>query len=109
MWISLAINRHLKVKGAKSPYDGDTIYWGKRIRNYPEIKPSKANLLKKQNGKCNWCKLPFSEGDRIEEDHITPRAAGGNNSLTNRQLLHKHCHEIKTKRDLKVIKLKRVV
>jgi RNA-directed DNA polymerase len=27
----VAIKRHIKVKGNKSPFDGDTLYWGKRI------------------------------------------------------------------------------
>ena len=61
-------------------------------------------MLKKQEGKCNWCELLFKEGDVIEDDHIIARKAGGNNSLNNRQLLHKHCHDEKTREDLKAIK-----
>ena len=99
-----AITRHTKVKGEASPYNGETLYWGKRMSNHPEMKKSVANLLKKQNGKCNWCGLPFQEGDKLENDHIKPVKAGGTNKLDNRQLLHKHCHDIKTKSDLKVIK-----
>ncbi len=100
----IEITRHTKVKGEISPYDGKTLYWGKRMSNHPEIKKSVANLLKKQKGKCNWCGLPFQEGDKLENDHIQPVKAGGSNQLDNRQLLHKHCHDIKTKSDLKVIK-----
>ena len=99
-----AITRHIKVRGESSPYNGETLYWGKRMSNHPEMKKSVANLLKKQNGKCNWCGLPFQEGDKLENDHIKPVKAGGSNKLENRQLLHKHCHDIKTKSDLKVIK-----
>ena len=99
-----AIQRHIKVKGNKSPFDGNTLYWGKRMSKHPELKNSVAKLLKKQDGKCNWCKLPFGEGDIIETDHITPRAAGGNKLKNNTQLLHRHCHDIKTKSDLRVIK-----
>ena len=98
------IIRHIKIKGDSSPYNGDTLYWGERMSNHPEMKKSVANLLKKQNGKCNWCGLPFQEVDKLENDHITPVKAGGNHKLENRQLLHKHCHDIKTKSDLKVIK-----
>ncbi len=54
--------------------------------------------------KCNWCELPFQEGDKFENDHILPTKAGGSNKQENRQLLHKHCHDIKTKSDLLVIK-----
>ncbi len=100
-----AISRHVKVRGNKTPYDGDTIYWAKRKGSHPELKPSTAKLLKKQNGKCNWCNLNFLDGDLIDTDHITPKQAGGNNSQDNLQLLHKHCHDAKTKSDLLVIKL----
>lgn len=100
-----AISRHVKVQGNKTPYDGDTIYWAKRKGSHSELKPSTAKLLKKQKGKCNWCNLNFLDGDSIHTDHITPKQAGGSNSFDNLQLLHKHCHDAKTKSDLKVIKL----
>ncbi len=74
------------------------------MSNHPEMKKSVAKLLREQKGKCNWCLLPFQEEDKLENDHITPVKAGGSNKLDNRQLLHKHCHDIKTKSDLKVIK-----
>jgi RNA-directed DNA polymerase len=69
------------------------------------LKPSTAKLLKKQNGKCNWCGLNFLDGDSIDTDHIIPKRAGGNNSQDNLQLLHKHCHLSKTYSDQLVIKL----
>ena len=83
----------------------ETVYTGGREKGkHPELKDFIAKMLKKQNGKCNWCQLTFQEGDVIEDDHIIPRKAGGNNSLRNRQLLHKHCHDKKTRDDLKAIK-----
>ena len=99
-----AIKRHTKVNGKSSPYDGNTLYWAKRQGKHPELKESKAKMLQKQEGKCNWCQLTFQEDDVIEDDHIIARRAGGNNSLNNRQLLHKHCHDEKTREDLKAIK-----
>ncbi|MGL5939249.1 MAG: HNH endonuclease [Waterburya sp.] len=57
--------------------------------------------------KCNWCGLTFRSEDLIETDHIIPRAIGGN-LKDNLQLLHKHCHDIKTKEDLKAIKQHKV-
>ncbi len=102
--VKTEITRHTKIKGEISPYNGDTLYWVKRMSNHPEVKKSVASLLRKQNGRCNWCLLPFQEKDKLEEDHIQPVKAGGSNKLENRQLLHKHCHDIKTKSDLKVIK-----
>ncbi len=98
-----AIQRHIKVKGNKSPYDGDTKYWASRMGKHPELKAQVAKLLKKQKGKCNLCQLTFLDGDLIETDHITPKAIGGNQK-DNLQLLHRHCHDIKTRQDLRDIK-----
>jgi RNA-directed DNA polymerase len=103
----IAIKRHIKVKGTKSPYDGDTLYWAKRKGSHPELKGSIAKMLKKQQGKCNWCGLTFRSEDLIETDHIIPKAIGVN-LKDNLQLLHKHCHDIKTKEDLKAIKKHKV-
>ena len=71
---------------------------------HPEVKASTARLLKKQKGKCNYCELTFKPGDIIETDHVVPRQAGGHKYKDNLQLLHKHCHDVKTKKDLKTIK-----
>lgn len=98
------ISRHTKVRGEASPYDGNTTYWATRMGKHPELKESVARLLKKQKGKCNLCKLTFKPGDIIERDHIVPRQAGGNKLKDNIQVLHKHCHDVKTKTDLLDIK-----
>ena len=99
-----AIIRHVKVKGDASPYDGNSNYWASRMGKHPEVKSSTARLLKKQKGKCNYCSLTFKPGDKIETDHIIPRQAGGHKFKDNLQLLHKHCHDVKTKQDLKTIR-----
>ena len=98
------IVRHVKVKGNASPYDGNNTYWASRMGKHPEVKSSIARLLKKQKGKCNYCQLTFKPEDKIERDHIIPRQAGGNKLKDNLQLLHKHCHDVKTKQDLKTIR-----
>ena len=98
------IVRHIKVKGENSPYDGNKNYWASRMGKHPEVKASIAKLLKKQKGNCNQCNLTFKPGDKIEIDHIVPKQAGGNKLKDNLQLLHKHCHDVKTKKDLKTIR-----
>jgi RNA-directed DNA polymerase len=45
------IVRHKKVKGAKSPFDGDLIYWSTRLGEHPEMDATVAKLLKRQEGK----------------------------------------------------------
>ena len=98
-----AVKRHVKVKGESSPYDGNKTYWGTRKGTHPELSDSVARLLKKQKGKCNWCDLTFQDEDLIEKDHVIPKSIAGN-IKDNLQLLHRHCHDEKTKNDLKAIK-----
>ena len=94
------IVRYVKVKGNRSPYDGDIIYWSSRLGKHPEMPNEKSYLLKKQKGKCAYCGLTFHDGDYIETDHIIPKSQGGKNIKSNKQLLHRHCHDLKTAQDL---------
>jgi len=93
------IKRHIKVKGNDSPYNGDWIYWSKRRGEYPETPTRVAKLLKEQKGICPHCGLYFTNTDIVEVDHITPKSLGGKDEYKNLQLLHKHCHDIKTTSD----------
>ncbi|WP_049802508.1 HNH endonuclease signature motif containing protein [Gloeothece verrucosa] len=68
--------------------------------SHPEMPAEKAYLLKKQKGRCAECGLHFQEGDLIETDHIIPKFKGGKNSKDNKQLLHRHCHDLKTAQDI---------
>ncbi|NER39935.1 MAG: HNH endonuclease [Oscillatoria sp. SIO1A7] len=56
-------------------------------------------MLKKQKGKCNQCGHYFMPEDLIEVDHIIPRSQGGSDKYDNLQLLHRHCHDVKTAQD----------
>src|SRR5204862_6999095 len=53
------IGRHVKVRGDKSPFDGDWKYWTSRQAYYPGISPWLALLLKRQQGKCAHCGMLF--------------------------------------------------
>jgi RNA-directed DNA polymerase len=90
------IVRHVKVKGARSPFDGDLIYWSTRLGEHPEMDATIAKLLKRQEGRCAYCSYNFMDGDLMEKDHITEKRFGGKNSKDNLQLLHRHCHDKKT-------------
>lgn len=90
---------HEKVKGQKSPYDGDYIYWASRMGKHPQTPSRLASLLKKQKGKCEHCNLYFYDSDLIEIDHIKPIHQGGKDDHSNLQALHRHCHDDKTNHD----------
>src|SRR5712692_9449585 len=87
------IQRHVKVRGSASPYDGNLLYWSKRLKSHPLLGGTLGKLLQKQQGKCRWCELLFQDGDLIEVDHITPRSQGGGEELSNKFALHRHCHD----------------
>jgi RNA-directed DNA polymerase len=90
---------HTKVKGTKSPFDGDWRYWSSRRGEYPGTPTRVAKLLKRQKGKCTRCGLYFKGEDVLEIDHIVPKAERGKNQYKNLQLLHRHCHHEKTAED----------
>ena len=93
------IVRHVRVRGGKSPYDGDLPYWAARLGKHPQLSTTVAKLLKVQKGKCKHCGLTFREGDLWEVDHVIPRSSGGESGYSNLQLLHRHCHDTKTASD----------
>jgi RNA-directed DNA polymerase len=93
------IVRHVKVKGEASPYDGNLKYWSSRLGEQPGVPSKISKLLKKQKGKCAHCGLFFREEDIVEMDHIIPKSKGGKDTYKNLQLLHRHCHDVKTASD----------
>jgi RNA-directed DNA polymerase len=90
------IQYHVKVKGTRSPYDGDWRYWSTRLGRHPTISPRVARLLKTPGGRCSACGLYFTDDDTFEVDHVIPKTQGGRRRLDNLQLLHRHCHRRKT-------------
>ena len=93
------IERHKKIEGTRSPFDGNWRYWSERRGSYPGVTKRVATLTKNQKGKCARCGLYFKDGDVQEVDHIIPKAEGGKNEYKNFQLLHRHCHHKKTAED----------
>ncbi|MBX3042021.1 MAG: group II intron reverse transcriptase/maturase [Bdellovibrionaceae bacterium] len=93
------IVRHVKVQGTKSPYDGNWIYWSSRQGKHPQTSAKMAFLLKRQKGRCSHCGLFFKDGDLLEIDHIIPRSVRRVDGYNNLQVLHRHCHDLKTAQD----------
>jgi len=90
-YADMPIQRHVKVMGQKSPYDGDWPYWIDRLGKDPS-KPNRViALLKRQASRCILCGLRFMTEDLLEVHH-----RNGNhhdNTPANLVLLHGHCHD----------------
>lgn len=94
------IRRHVQVRGAASPYDGNLLYWARRLKEHPLTGTSRGKLLQRQHGKCAHCGLLFKdERDLLEVDQVLPAARGGTYTYSNMQLLHRHCHDQKSASD----------
>jgi RNA-directed DNA polymerase len=82
-------NKHISVKGNKSPYDGDMSYWSERKSKLYNGSTSKA--IKKQDRKCIACGLTFIGEEKIHLHHID-----GNHDNWDKQNLvaiHESCHD----------------
>ena len=99
----ITIHRHIKVQRDRSPYDGDWSYWASRLGEYPQISPTVATLLKKQQGKCPECGLYIRSEDEFEIDHVIPLTEGGFRGINNQQILHFECHKKKNGEDMRRI------
>ncbi len=82
-------NRHVLVKGVKSPYDGDLVYWSQRNSKLYEGTTSKC--LKKQHHSCGCCGLKLTSEERVHLHHID----GNHNNwkLKNLIAVHESCHD----------------
>jgi 5-methylcytosine-specific restriction endonuclease McrA len=88
--ISYSINKFINVKGNKSPFDGDLVYWSKRNSKYyngPTVK-----TLKRNNYRCHLCNQYLHNEEKIELHHVN----GNHNNWKpkNLQVLHQSCHDI---------------
>lgn len=82
-------NKHVNVKGDKSPFDGDIVYWSQReSKHYDNLS---AKLLKEQNHKCGRCGLNFMPGEEIHLHHLD----GNHSNWKHKNLvaIHKSCHQ----------------
>jgi RNA-directed DNA polymerase len=94
------IQRHVKVRANASPYDGNLVYWSQRLKQHPLMRGTRAKLLQMQKGMCPQCGLYFQDDSVLEIDHIIPIALGGKDTLANKWVYHRHCHDEKTAEDI---------
>lgn len=83
-------NKHIKVKGNKSPFDGDISYWSERNSKLYDGLTSKA--LKWQHHSCKSCGLKFTGEERVHLHHVD---GNHNNWKTNNLVaIHHSCHQL---------------
>ena len=82
-------NGYVMVKGNKSPYDGDLLYWSQRNSKLYDGATSKA--LQKQNHSCGHCGLKLTSNERVHLHHID----GNHDNWKPKNLLaiHESCHD----------------
>jgi RNA-directed DNA polymerase len=83
--------KHTKVKGNKSPYDGDWAYWTKRTADHPQTPKDIKFGIKLQKGKCYLCQQNLTIEDNLEIHHIDGNRK--NNRNNNKAIVHNHCHD----------------
>lgn len=87
--VSYSENKFVNVKGDKSSYDGDIIYWSKRNSKWYDGETSKA--LQRQSHSCACCGLQFMTEDRVHLHHID----GNHDNWKQENLvaIHESCHD----------------
>lgn len=88
--INYSVNRFSNVKGNKSPFDGDLIYWAKR--NSKHYDGATAKILKTNKYRCCYCNHYFYNEEKIELHHVDGNHDNWNPK--NLQVLHQTCHDI---------------
>ena len=95
----VAVTRHAKVQGKRSPLNpDDQDYWEmRRRRRLKETmqSPKRSALLRQQDYRCAMCGTWFDPDEDIslmDAHHDAPRHCGGTDHMANLQLVHRWCH-----------------
>ena len=88
-YVPYSENKHVNVKGKKSPYDGDIAYWSERNSKLYDGETSKA--LRRQDHTCGKCGLKCTSEEQVHLHHID----GNHNNWKTKNLLaiHESCHD----------------
>ncbi len=87
--VRYAQNKFVNVKGDKSPYDGDLLYWTKR--NSKIYDGPTAISLRRQNHRCGECGLLLTSDERVHLHHIDGNH--DNRRRDNLMVVHESCHD----------------
>ncbi len=104
----VAIIRHAKVQGKRSPLNpDDQAYWeARRRRRLDEAMRSRKRtaLLRQQDYRCAMCGVWFDPDEDmtfVETHHDIPRHRGGTDGISNLKLVHRWCHKAHHARTVK--------
>ncbi len=87
--VSYSENKFVNVKGDKSPYDGDLVYWSKR--NSVLYDGYTSSALRRQNHSCATCGLRFTSEERVHLHHVDGNHDNWN--YNNLVAIHEACHD----------------
>ena len=81
---------YVKIKGDKSPFDGDIAYWVRRMnKKYDGLR---RDLIKSQDTKCSMCNLRLRVTDEVHVHHVNRDHS--DNRWQNLQVVHRASHQI---------------
>ncbi|WP_112171971.1 group II intron reverse transcriptase/maturase [Paraburkholderia unamae] len=92
------IHRHKKIKGGFDPFDPMWEQYGEQLRQermWDSMRYRKqwAKLYMSQSGLCAHCGSALTDDTGWHDHHLEYRVHGGTDALSNRVLLHPHCHQ----------------
>jgi group II intron reverse transcriptase/maturase len=82
-------NKYVNVKGEKSPFDGDIIYWSQRNSKLYDGATSQA--LKRQDHTCGYCGLKLLSDEKVHLHHVDGNHSNG--KTNNLLAVHESCHD----------------
>jgi RNA-directed DNA polymerase len=87
--VPYAENKHINVKGTKSPYDGDVAYWSER--NSKLYDGTTSTVIRRQHHSCARCGYKLTSEEKVNLHHIDGKH--DNWKLNNLEALHESCHD----------------
>jgi RNA-directed DNA polymerase len=92
------IKRHKKVRGDYHPFDPTWEQYGEQLRqermwDSTRYRKQWATLYMSQRGLCAHCGCALTDDTGWHDHHLEYRMHGGSDAISNRVLLHPHCHQ----------------
>ncbi len=106
---SVPIIRHIKIKGDANPYDPRwETYFERRLDVKMEASPKRRQQLLRlwlrQGGLCPECTHKITRMTGWRSHKVIWRVYGGSDTMSNRVMLHPHCHSRVHRRELEAVK-----